>query len=98
MLSVDGPSTEKLTKEVSKWQDVEEVIDGHFPYYLASRKSIKTNSVIRIGKGNNQVIFGDKEIPIIAGPCAIETPDAALAIAEKVKSAGIKIFRGIIYE
>lgn len=98
LLSVDGPSTEKLTKEVSKWQDVEEVIDGHFPYYLASRKCIKTNSVIRIGKDNNQVVFGDKEIPIIAGPCAIETPDAALAIAEKIKEAGVKILRGMLFK
>ena len=98
LLSVDGPSTEKLTKEVSKWQDVEEVIDGHFPYYLASRKCIKTNSVIRKGKRNNQIAFGDKEIPIIAGPCAIETPETALAIAEKIKEAGVKIFRGMLFK
>ena len=98
LLSVDGPNTEKLSKEVTKWQDVEEVIDGHFPYYLASRKCLKTNSVIKIGKGNNQVAFGGKEIPIIAGPCAIETADTALAIAEKVKEAGIKVFRGMLFK
>jgi 3-deoxy-7-phosphoheptulonate synthase len=98
LLSVDGPNTEKLSKEVTKWQDVEEVIDGHFPYYLASRKCLKTNSVIKIGKGNNQVTFGGKEIPIIAGPCAIETAETALAIAEKVKEAGVKVFRGMLFK
>ena len=97
LLSVDGPNTEKLSKEVTKWQDVEGVIDGHFPYYLASRKCHKSNSVIRIGKGDNQVTFGDKEIPVIAGPCAIETAETALAIAEKVKAAGVKIFRGMLF-
>ena len=98
LLSVDGPNTEKLAKEVTKWQDVEEVIDGHFPYYLASRKCHKPNSVIRIGNGNNQVIFGDKEIPLIAGPCAIETAESAFSIAEKVKEAGVKIFRGMLFK
>ena len=98
LLSVDGPNTEKLSKEVTKWQDVEEVIDGHFPYYLASRKCHKANSVIRIGKGDNQVTFGDKEIPVIAGPCAIETAETALAIAEKIKAAGVKIFRGMLFK
>ena len=98
LLSVDGPNTEKIAKEVTKWQDVEEVIDGHFPYYLASRKCIKTNSVIKIGKGDNQVAFGGKEIPLIAGPCAIETAETALAIAEKVKEAGIKVFRGMLFK
>ena len=98
LLSVDGPNTEKLSKEVTKWQDVEEVIDGHFPYYLASRKCHKSNSVIRIGKGDNQVTFGGKEIPIIAGPCAIETAESSLSIAEKVKEAGVKIFRGMLFK
>ena len=98
LLSVDGPNTEKLSKEVAKWQDVEEVIDGHFPYYLASRKCHKANSVIRIGKGTNQVTFGDKEIPIIAGPCAIETPESALAIAQKLKDLGIRIFRSMLFK
>lgn len=98
LLSVDGPSTEKLAKEAPRWQDVEEVIDGHFPYYLASRKCHKANSIIRIGKSNNQVAFGDKEIPIIAGPCAIETPETAFSIAEKVKSAGVKVFRGMLFK
>ena len=98
LLSVDGPNTEKIAKEVTKWQDVEEVIDGHFPYYLASRKCIKTNSVIKIGKGDNQVAFGGKEIPLIAGPCAIETAETALAIAEKVKEAGVKVFRGMLFK
>ncbi|MBR4329723.1 MAG: 3-deoxy-7-phosphoheptulonate synthase [Candidatus Riflebacteria bacterium] len=87
-----------MAKEAEKWQDVEEVIDGHFPYYLASRKCHKSNSIIRIGKGNNQIIFGDKEIPLIAGPCAIETPESAFAIAEKVKEAGVKIFRGMLFK
>lgn len=98
LLSVDGPNTERIAKEAEKWQDVEEVIDGHFPYYLASRKCHKSNSIIRIGKGNNQIIFGDKEIPLIAGPCAIETAESAFTIADKVKEAGVKIFRGMLFK
>jgi len=98
LLSVDGPNTERIAKEATKWQDVIEVIDGHFPYYLASRKCLKANSIIKIGKGNNQVAFGGKEIPIIAGPCAIETAETAFALAEKIKEAGIKVFRGMLFK
>lgn len=98
LLSVDGPGLERLTKEVVLWQDVEEVIDGHLPYYLASRKCHKKNSVIRVGKGDNQVAFGDNKVVFIAGPCAIESADTALSIARKVKAAGVKVFRSMLFK
>ena len=78
--------------------DVKEIIDGHFPFYLDSRKCHKQNSIIRIGKGDNQVIFGDDQIPIIAGPCAIENAETAFSIAEIVKKAGIKLFRSMLFK
>ena len=98
LLSVDGPGVEKLNKEVSGWQDVEEVIDDHLSYYLASRKCHKKSSIIRVGTDNNKVSFGENKIALIAGPCAIETPETAFSIAEKVKSAGAKIFRSMLFK
>lgn len=98
LLSVDGPGVEKLNKEVSGWQDVEEVIEGHLSYYLASRKCHKKSSVIRVGKGENQVSFGDNKIALIAGPCAIESAESAFSIAEKVKEAGAKVFRSMLFK
>ncbi len=98
LLSVDGPGVEKLNKEVSDWQDVEEVIDGHLSYYLASRKCHRKSSIIRVGTDSNKVSFGENKIALIAGPCAIETPGNALSIAEKVKSAGARIFRSMLFK
>ena len=98
LLSVDGPGVEKLNKEVSGWQDVEEVIEGHLSYYLASRKCHKKSSVIRVGKGENQVSFGDNKIALIAGPCAIESAESAFSIAKKVKEAGAKVFRSMLFK
>lgn len=98
LLSVDGPEVDKLSKEVSSWQDVEEVVEGHFPYYLASRKYHKKNSIIRIGNREKQLAFGSDEIVFIAGPCAIETEESAISIAKKVKTAGAKIFRGMLFK
>ena len=98
LLSVDGPDVDKLSKEVAFWQDVEEVIEGHLSCYLSSRKCHKRGSVIRVGKGENKVAFGNDEILFIADSCAIEQEESAIAIAKKVKTAGAKIFRGMIFK
>ncbi|MBW1863692.1 MAG: 3-deoxy-7-phosphoheptulonate synthase [Deltaproteobacteria bacterium] len=38
--------------------------------------------------------YKNKTLTIIAGPCAVESEDQAMAIAETVKNAGAHIFRG----
>lgn len=98
LLSVDGTNLDKLSREALSWQDVEEVIGGDLPYYLASRKCLKQNSVIRAGQGDKLVSIGGKNIVIIAGPCAIENAKTAFEIAEKVKLAGANIFRGMLFK
>lgn len=69
---------------------VKEAIPVTRPYKLVSRESQKEDSVIRIG----DVLVGNGHLAIIAGPCAIESEEQALAIARKVKSAGAQLFRG----
>lgn len=60
------------------------------PYKLASREFKKENTVIEI----NGVKIGDKEVVVIAGPCAVEKRELLLEIAREVKKAGAKILRG----
>ncbi|MFZ5646435.1 MAG: 3-deoxy-7-phosphoheptulonate synthase [Bacillota bacterium] len=60
------------------------------PYKLVSREAQGENSVVRVG----QVGIGGPEIVIMAGPCAIETPDQMYAAARAVSSAGARILRG----
>jgi 3-deoxy-7-phosphoheptulonate synthase len=60
------------------------------PYQLVALGPMGQHSVVRIG----HVEFGGNKAAIIAGPCAIEDPDLALAIALAVKKAGAAVLRG----
>ena len=69
---------------------VKEVISVTKPYKLVSRELKSENTVVRVG----DALFGDGSMPVIAGPCAIESEDQALTIATAVKKAGALLFRG----
>ncbi|MFZ5652381.1 MAG: 3-deoxy-7-phosphoheptulonate synthase [Bacillota bacterium] len=60
------------------------------PYKLVSREAQGENSLVRVGR----VEIGGSRIVIMAGPCAIETPDQMFAAARAVSSAGARILRG----
>ena len=98
-ISVDGIALQKLTKEISSWSNISEVVEGEFPYYLASRECQKRNSIIKVGKvGGLNVEFGGNKIVSIAGPCAIETEEMALKLAGAVKQSGAQIFRAMLFK
>jgi 3-deoxy-7-phosphoheptulonate synthase len=60
------------------------------PYKLVSREFKKEDTVVKIGNAT----IGNGSLTIIAGPCAIESEEQALTIAEAVKDAGAQFFRG----
>lgn len=64
------------------------------PFKLASRDFHPEDSVIKI----NGVSFGTKTIPIIAGPCSIESREQLLESAHAVKEAGAKLLRAGAYK
>lgn len=69
---------------------VKEVIPVTKPYKLVSRELKQDNTVIKVGNA----VFGDGSMPVIAGPCAIESELQSLTIAAAVKKAGAVMFRG----
>lgn len=69
---------------------VKEVIPVTKPYKLVSRELKQDNTVIKVG----DAVFGDGSMPVIAGPCAIESELQSLTIAAAVKKAGAVMFRG----
>jgi 3-deoxy-7-phosphoheptulonate synthase len=71
-------------------QGVENVLRILKPYKLASREFRKENTVITV---RDQKI-GGKKIPVMAGPCAVESESVLLDIAEKVKNSGASFLRG----
>jgi 3-deoxy-7-phosphoheptulonate synthase len=75
---------------------VGEVIRVTKPYKLVSRDIKQENTVIRFPAQDASI--GGPELAIIAGPCAIESREQALTIAERVRRAGAKFFRGGAYK
>ncbi len=71
-----------------------EIIHVTQPFKLVSREFKKEDTVISLGSPASRVEIGGKIVCIMAGPCAVESRAQAFAIAERVKAAGAKIFRG----
>ncbi len=69
---------------------VKETIAVTRPYKLVSREFKSEDTLIQVGK----VTIGNGHLTIMAGPCAIESEEQAMTIAEHVQRAGAHIFRG----
>jgi 3-deoxy-7-phosphoheptulonate synthase len=61
------------------------------PFKLVSREFRKQDTLITFPNG---VTIGGPEIQVMAGPCAVESEEQLLYVAERVKKAGAKILRG----
>ena len=69
---------------------VAELIAVTHPYKLVSREMKTDNTLIRVG----DVVIGGPEIVVMAGPCAVESEEQTLRIADKVRAQGAHIYRG----
>ena len=75
---------------------VERIVPILAPYKMASREVKQTPSEIAIGPAGFKI--GGRKIGVIAGPCAVESRDQILCIAEAAKSAGCIGLRGGAYK
>ena len=73
---------------------VESVMRIGKPYKLVARESRPEPSEVQVG----DVVIGRDSFAIIAGPCAIETEEQAMASARAAKAAGAHILRGDAYK
>lgn len=83
--------TSKIDSDILKSLPiVDKAIRIQNPYKKASRKFKPNRSLVNVGK----VVFGNSSLPIIAGPCSIESRQQIFNIAKDVKKAGAKVLRG----
>ena len=75
---------------------VERIVPILAPYKMASREVKPTRSEIAIGPEAFPV--GGRRIAVIAGPCAVESRDQILRVAEAVRAAGGIGLRGGAYK
>jgi 3-deoxy-7-phosphoheptulonate synthase len=64
------------------------------PFKLASRDFHPHSTVVTIGKGPGQVEVGGRSVPVMAGPCAVESWEQLEAIAVAAKASGARMIRG----
>lgn len=80
-----------ILQSIEFMNGVESVVPILKPYKLASREVKKETSIIEI---NDTVAIGGKDIIVMAGPCAVESEEQIIEVAQAVKNAGAKVLRG----
>jgi 3-deoxy-7-phosphoheptulonate synthase len=90
VLGAIGVKPDFDTRKVQVLEGVAEVHRITEPFKLASRSFKKEDTKIKI----NDVVIGDNEVVVMAGPCSVESEEQILTIAEIVAKSGAKILRG----
>ncbi|MFO7752961.1 MAG: 3-deoxy-7-phosphoheptulonate synthase [Desulfobacteraceae bacterium] len=69
---------------------IADVVPVSTSYKLVSRQMHKSDSRVKV----KDVIVGGDRIVVVAGPCAVESREQALAVAKEVRKYGAVLFRG----
>jgi 3-deoxy-7-phosphoheptulonate synthase len=64
------------------------------PYKLVSREVKLEDTIVRIPTPSGDVLVGGSQLAMIAGPCAVESEEQCLAVAQQLKPTGVRLFRG----
>lgn len=91
IIGMIGEFAEKYKEVFESMEEVDHISEIEKPYKLASREFKKDNTVIKLPYG---IEVGGNKVPVIAGPCAIESKAVLLEIGKIVKDAGGTILRG----
>jgi len=95
-IGITGNRSEVEAGTLEEMPGVQELIRVTKPYKLVSRDVKDENTVVRFAGADATI--GGRNLAIIAGPCAIESLDQAMAVAERVSRAGAQFFRGGAYK
>ena len=79
------------SSRIEALEGVAQVIHVSQPYKQVSREWQPESTIVTIAPG---VSFGGGEIPIIAGPCSVESEQQIIASAKAVRAAGAVALRG----
>ncbi len=69
---------------------VEKVVPVLQPYKLTSREVNDETTAFNV----NDVTVGGRKIPVIAGPCSVESEEQVMSIATSIKESGASMLRG----
>lgn len=89
-----APEEDELKNELSQLAGVSVAFISRSPFKLASREFRPEPSSFRIGKA----LIGGEKLSIIAGPCAVESPEQLNEVGALLKSLGVPLLRGGAYK
>lgn len=95
IIGMIGEFAEKYREFFESMDEVDHISEIEKPYKLASREFKHEDTIIKLPYG---IEIGGKKVPIIAGPCAIESKSVLDEIAKIVKDGGGTILRGGAYK
>ncbi|HUG87580.1 MAG TPA: 3-deoxy-7-phosphoheptulonate synthase [Actinomycetota bacterium] len=94
IIGLVGDTTRFLELPLESLPGVDRVVRVGRPYKMVARELHPEPSTVRIGG----VPIGRQSVTVIAGPCAIESEEQALASAEMARRAGAHLLRGGAYK
>ncbi|MGA9632834.1 MAG: 3-deoxy-7-phosphoheptulonate synthase [Candidatus Acidiferrales bacterium] len=97
-IGITGNKGEVDVGALESMPGVVECIPVSKPYKLVSRDVKAENSVVRVPTPSGDVTFGGQAVAIVGGPCAIESREQSFIIAERIRAAGVRLFRGGAYK
>jgi 3-deoxy-7-phosphoheptulonate synthase len=85
---------DSLARLIEPLPGVEQILTVLHPFKLASRELHPQDTVVTVGEHR----IGAGELAVIAGPCAVESEEMLLEVAEVVREAGAHFLRGAIFK
>ena len=93
-IGVTGNKEQVDADRILAQEGVKDIIHVTKPFKLVSREFYPDNTVVDV----SGVLVGGRELVVMAGPCAVESREQCLTIAEHVARSGAKLFRGGAYK
>lgn len=94
IIGIVGDKSHLSTENLIVYKDVDRIMPVTESYKLSNRKFHPEPTAVEAGN----TIIGPGTLSIMAGPCAVETEEQLMLIAEHVKKAGATILRGGAYK
>ncbi len=90
LITLLGDTQGLIPAALAGLRGVAQILPVRSPFRLVSREFQPERTLVAVG----DVRFGGDQIVIIAGPCAVESPQQLLSTAHAVKEAGARMLRG----
>ncbi len=95
-IGITGNQGEVEAGGLEEMPGVGEIVRVTKPFKLVSREFKEDDTVLRFA--GSSATIGGRDLAVMAGPCAIESREQAMAVAERVHRAGAQFFRGGAYK